>query len=131
MSKWFCYRWLPRTIIPNISWAIHTFNQGVKNIFKWLPVVFFDRWYDYSYLVKIMQFKIHDMYYHFENYGHFIGNKKTAKQMLICSILLKRIEEDNYFKNSCYNVKKSNYSQSNDMEYLFKIMNKHLLAWWD
>ena len=131
MSNWFCYRWLPRTVFSNLSYAVYVFRQGIKNIIKWIPVIFFDRWYDWSYLTVIMEFKLRDMAKNFEKYGHYIGSSKDAKRMLICAILLKRINSDEYYKTSNYNAKIAEYRRDYDLYYLFKIMNKHLVSWWD
>lgn len=130
MSKWFCYRWLPRTIFSNLSYASYVFCRGIKNIVKWTPVIFFDRWDDWSYLTRLMEFKLRDMAKNFEKYGHHVGADRDAKRMLICAVLLKRIADDKYFETSA-NTKKYINRLNYDTEYLFKLMNKHLRSWWD
>lgn len=130
MSNWFCYRWLPRTIFANLSYAFHVFKRGFKNIVKWFPVIFFDDWIDWSYLTRIMEFKLRDMSVNFKNRGCHVNSDRDAKNALICAILLRRITEDDYLGMGSA-TRNPDDILNDDVEYLFKVMNKHLLRWWD
>jgi len=106
-------------------WDIHL---GIKNIFRLIPIIWFDFDFDWEPLVKIMEYKLRRMEKVFRN-GNHVGCEKDAKRMLICAILLKRLREDKYWKDSRGN--KEIYRAKYDQEYCFKIMGKYLTGWWD
>lgn len=62
-----------------------------------------------------------------KNYGHHINKDRDAHRLRVCSILCKRIINDDYDGTA----KQQIYSSRNDLEYLCKLMNKHLYSWWD
>jgi len=123
------YRWLPRTIIPNLISMWWDIYHGIGNIIRYVPVIWLDRDYDWSYLAEIMEYKLRRMSKLHKNHGHLLHSDRYAKQMLICAVLLKRLREDDY----CMNGKISHwtYRAKYDQEYLFKIMGKYFRHWWD
>ena len=124
------YRWTFKTFIPNISYAILTIRCGIKNLVLWFPIIFFNDWIDWTYLTRIMEFQIRIMANKYKKYGQHINSDKTARQLLICSFLLKRLTDDNYWEHH-KDYKKEEQIADYDKELLFKLMNKHLKAWWN
>jgi hypothetical protein len=86
-----------------------------------LPIIFFDRWWDWAFFAKMMEFKLRYMSKMFKERGMSISAEKDAKKMLICAELLKRLREDEKEENMLlfYN------------EYLFRLLKKHMRSWWD
>lgn len=123
------YRWLPRTIIPNLKSILYDIYYGVGNIIRYVPVIWFDRDYDWGFLAHIMEYKLRRMHKLFITSGHLAHNERYAKQMFICAILLKRLQDDNYWKDGKLN--QWDYRAKCDQELLFKIMGKHFCCWWD
>jgi hypothetical protein len=128
------YRWLPRTIIPNLLSMKDDIITGIGNVIRWVPVIWFDKDYDWAYLAKIMEYKLRRMSANFIKYGHHVGSKKDAKHMLICAELLRRLHEDKYF--DCVYITKVTVHKADkiaqyDQEYLFKLLSKHLRSWWN
>ena len=116
--------------------------RGIKNIIKWTPVIWRDRDWDYYFLFVIMEFKLKQMEKLFRNYGMGLHSVRDADRMKICRLLIERINEDNYY-NMYKEGKVFKFDKSpkifeiearqikQDKEYLFKIMNKYILTWWD
>ena len=127
MSRWFPCIWLPSTIFQNLSYAVYVFKRGIKNLWKWLPIIFFDHWYNWSTITEILQFKFGDMAENIKKRGCHVNHDRDAHRLLICAILCKRINDDAYEGT----VEQQIYSQQNDLRYLCKIMDKHLFSWWD
>jgi hypothetical protein len=124
------YRWLPSTIIPNLLSMKDDVVIGIKNIFRWIPVIWFDRDFDWSYLASIMEYKLRRMSSNFNKYGHHVSSKKDAKRMIICAELLKRLISEEYFEKTTsfkQQEKLGDYYQ----EYLASLLGKHLRSWWN
>jgi hypothetical protein len=122
------YRWLPRTIWPNIRSCFGDVYRGIKNFIRWTPVIWHDFDWDWSPLARIMEYKLRRMSKVFAN-GHLVGCEKDARRTLICAILLRRLFEDEYHNNG--SPKTAHLRAKYDQEYCFKLMGKYLQRWWD
>ena len=88
----------------------HTeFIKGVKNIFKWLPIVWKDRDYDDGYIFDVLKFKL-------KNTAKYIGDrdwhedaKRDSQRMMTCVRLIEKVKGEYYnmewmdYHNSDYN----------------------------
>ena len=117
-------------IIHNIDMFFYNLKNGIKNIIRWTPVIWGDYDFDYNFLVKIMEWKLHKMSNYFKDNGHLVGSKKAAKEMLICSELLKRINEDNLGENGI-TFKQHELRMKGWLEMLGNLMSQKLRFWWD
>jgi len=103
-------------------------RNGIINIFRWIPVIWFDYDFDWEPLAKIMEYKLRRME-KVLRHGNHVGCEKDARRILICAVLLKRLREDNYWEEN--KGKNTNYRAKYDQEYCFKLMSKYLRGWWD
>jgi hypothetical protein len=101
---------------------------GVGNIFRWSPVIFFDRDFDWAFLAHIMHYKLTRMAKLFEKYGHHVNKARDVRNMRVCVALLKRMMDDNY---DCGFNHKDFKGYKRDQEYLGKVLGKHFQSWWD
>ncbi len=132
------YRWLPRTFFSNIWWIVTDIRDGVRNVFRWAPVVWFDDDSDWTHLAIIMEYKLRRWSQFEESHGHHVTSKRDAKRMLICADLLRRLQADEYFENAVkyfgetvQATKASQRHQSSDQRYLGLILGKYLNHWWN
>lgn len=123
----------------------HDLKAGVRNVVRWLPVVWYDRDWDHSYLLRIMETKMRFMSIHMREYGQVTSALRSSRRLAVCAELSRRIREDNYLENLTGKVvsqmrftpeyqrwsKMAQRNQKKDMAYLFRMMDKHLLGWWD
>ena len=72
------------------------FIRGVKNLWKWLPVVWKDRDWDPSYIYKILQFKLEQQAYGIGSRDIHMNAKRDAELMLLCARLCYIQQEDLY-----------------------------------
>ena len=110
------------------------------------------KWWDYSYLLQAMEDWLENSSKQHSKHGHLVGSDKTAKQMKVAAALIKRIREDEYHNNlnkvfPCRNKTvmdkfclgkhalewnpKEDLLRKQDLQYLMKFMEKHILGWWD
>jgi len=131
----FPYRWLPRTIVPNLISAGYDIWYGIINIFRWIPVIWSDRDYDWAFLTKIMEYKLQRMSKLFKHGPHVLS-ERDSRRMLICAELLKRLRTESYV---CYRsgqpITKASAQRDEKVamyyqEYLGKMIGKYLRCWW-
>jgi hypothetical protein len=84
-------------------------KEGIKNIFRWFPIVWKDRDWDTHYIWEVFKFKL-------KNQAKYIGNrnihtsaKRDAEIMTLCVKLMDKIQNEYYsseytdFQNSEFN----------------------------
>jgi len=76
----------------------YSFKLGIKNLFKWIPVIWGDRDWDQYFLLEILRFKISNMEQFFRKLGHHVEANKDANNMSMCVEALHRIIEEDYNK---------------------------------
>ena len=70
--------------------------KGIRNIFKWLPIIWYDRDWDYYFLYKVLYFKLSGMEKHLRLYGNHEDAEKDADVIKVCVDALERLIEDDY-----------------------------------
>ena len=89
---WRVYRWF--------RWDAKHFHrdviQGFKNLWKWLPIVWKDRDWDYHFIFEVLKFKIKNTAKYTEKKQRFVGWEKEVRYMKICETLIDRIQTEYY-----------------------------------
>lgn len=70
--------------------------QNYKRFFKWIPVIWNDREWDYYFLFQLLKHKLKKDSKYFEKHGIGANNKKIAREMRLCINLIDRIIKDDY-----------------------------------
>ena len=133
------------------NWVVTPWYQvkcGIQNLFSWFKIVWNDRDWDYAYLCLMMEFKMKRMSKHIgeENRFRHVNADKTAKQLIICSEIMRRIGEGDHGKHIAarsthFGIKRNVSSalldykmedslSKKDMELFNKIFTRHLKSWW-
>ena len=73
-------------------------KYGTRNIVKWVPLIYKDRDWDHTFLMKVIKFKLMNMEKLFREYGHGVNSEHDAMEMRKCVLLLDRLIKDNYLK---------------------------------
>lgn len=76
--------------IPRDIW------EGIKNIFKWLPIIWKDRDWDHAYIMYALRFKINNIANYIEKWDRYIGCERDVERMRLCVKLMDKLEEDFY-----------------------------------
>jgi len=84
----------------------YNIKYGIKNLYYYLPVVWKNREWDYSYIYIILNKKFERMEHLHRNYGHLIRSNRTAKQLMIAKNLTKRLIEYDYISNALIDYNK-------------------------
>jgi hypothetical protein len=116
---------------------LYSFFRGITNIIHWVPVIWRDEDYDWAFMSKIMEFKLHRMSKYFKDNGHTINCPTSAKQTLVCAALLRRLRENNYLETSRqvfperFALRASLSRAADDQKYLGFLIGKYFRHWWD
>jgi len=71
-------------------------KYGIGNLIYWLPIVWKDRWFDWIFMVRILEHKMRRMAKMTKERGWQECSPEKAAQMLVCADLCKRIRDDEY-----------------------------------
>jgi hypothetical protein len=94
----------------------------IGNIIKYRKVLWNDRWFDYAYLLYMIQSKLEEDAKLYRKSGMCTTSDKAADEMERTLALLKRITEDEY--NDLNQAQK-------DIDKVFEYMSYKLRGWWD
>ncbi len=70
--------------------------KGIKNIVIYAPIIYNDRDWDHHYFFLLLEKKLERMYNELSTQQHAHINKKHLNSLKKCSLLVKRIVEDDY-----------------------------------
>jgi hypothetical protein len=131
----FPYRWLPRTLWPNLRSSFYDVTNGIRNIIRWTPVIWFDADFDWEYLAAIMEQKLRWMVQNTEHWHHE-GADKQHQEMLACAEAIARLRDDNYFTEALVGHSTREAIQiaaqkTRADEKLFSKLLQGMRWWWD
>lgn len=119
------------------------FIEGIKNIIKWIPIIYHDRDYDHAYVEYILYFKLKNMYNRFSDptktYVDWTteDSSKALKALGICVKILER-RKDDWYTNYWWDNGRTNEDlpisdelEKRDWSVFCKLMNKYFFYWWD
>lgn len=73
---------------------LYNLKNGVRNLWKWLPLVWNDRPWDYVFILKALRFKLDETQKCID--GSFVGSEEEAKKIRSLIEAIDRIVEDDY-----------------------------------
>lgn len=79
--------------------TIRDICTSIYYVFKWLPVIWKDRQWDYVFLLIILRHKLKMMRDFFNKDAMYVGAEKDAKDMDLCIKLVNRLINDDYLIN--------------------------------
>jgi hypothetical protein len=91
------------TIFDRIKWWIkdarfypREFMAGVKNLYKWFPVIWKDRDWDHNYIFEVLKFKISNQSKYIGGHDRHISASRDSEIMMTVTRLIDRVQEDTY-----------------------------------
>ena len=132
------YRWTWHTAMGNIWWAITDITDGIRNVIRWTPVIWYDADFDWRYLARVMEYKLRRSAHLELTIGHHVGSQRDGRRMLVCAELLKRLQEDDYWERAVARFGEtkraadvSSAQHHAEQQYLGSMIGKYLTGWWD
>jgi hypothetical protein len=114
------------------------FCNGVRKLWYWAPIIWRDYDWDHVYLLHLMRHKLRAMHKELSRMLHPVYAKEL-RHIQVCIWLLDRLIEDDY--GSQPDIAGRTYGhgwadhwqkhQAQDLQYLCRLLGKHLLKWWN
>lgn len=124
---------------------LYSLRRGLRNLRTFFWAVWrFETW-DYDGLLGLMEAAMLQMRNRHRTQRITADHAKLAKQLTVCTELIKRLRADNYFENAGYNgeawrsvpqarasriVAHATYMQKQDVDYFCR-MFRNVQCWWD
>lgn len=77
--------------------VFRTMRRGIKNLWKWFPVIWKDRDWDHSYIYEILKFKLQDQAHAIAVRDRHTSAQREAEKMLLCARLC-QIQQDSLYE---------------------------------
>lgn len=87
IRRW--WRWEARYAYKNTK-------EGIKNIFRWLPIIWKDRNWDTHYIWEIFKFKLENQAKYIGDNDRHMSAKRDAEKMRLCVKLMNRLQTEYY-----------------------------------
>ena len=101
---------------------VYDFLYGIKNIIKFAPIIWKDRWWDYAYFEDLILYKLKDMEKNWGKNTHYIGDGVTKKRL---QVLIRKLEEiqkmEENFDEKTFEKRKEFY----------KLLGNNIIRFWD
>lgn len=81
---------------------IHNTKQGIKNLIKWIPVIWKDRDWDEYYFFEVIRFKLEQMEELQRCYGNSVNSEQYANEIKLAKLLSERICKGGYLDNALF-----------------------------
>jgi hypothetical protein len=80
----------------DVRWFFIRLNASIKNVIRWLPVIWRDKDWDESFIYKILQFKLKNQAEYIATRDWHTRAKRDAEKMMTCVRLIDKINEQYY-----------------------------------
>lgn len=77
-------------------WRIKELKRSIKNIWKWLPIIWKDRDWDQYYIYEILEFKLRKQANYIGVMDRHTRAQEDARNMLICANLINKVKDGYY-----------------------------------
>jgi len=100
IRRW--WRWEAKYTFRNIK-------EGIKNIFRWMPIVWKDRDWDTHYIWEVFKFKLKNQAKYIGGNDRHMSAKRDAELMNLCVRLMDKIQTE-YYSSEYANYQKSKFN---------------------
>ena len=122
-------------IIRRLKNTIRQFFIGVRNIIKWIPVLYKDRDWDFYFIYNILQKKLEFTEEAMRNSSLYDG-KLYANKIKTAIRLIEVVRDEKYFDEMLMNddwedLKKAMAKQDKAKKLLFNYLHHNIEKWWN
>ena len=85
-----------KKIYIDIRYFFLDLGRRIKNLWRWLPIVWNDRDWDDGFIFEVLKFKLKNTADYTEQRQRFVGYEHEVARMRLCIRLIERIQEEWY-----------------------------------
>ena len=119
-------------------WRIRRIIRRIKNLFRWLPIIWQDEQWDYYHILEILKYKLIFTAEHARKYGYHINSDYDADRMMLCVRLIEKIQNEAYMEELINDdeltqekIDTVTNKHNKAKHLLFKILEQNIEQWWD
>ena len=79
-----------------IHWRIREFFEGLRNILRWIPIIYKDKDWDQYYIFEVLKFKLKNQAEYINKRGIHLSAKRDAQIMMTCVRLIEKLQNEYY-----------------------------------
>lgn len=115
--------------------VIYNVKYGVKNLWDYKSIIWNDRWYDHSFILNLLVFKMKRNIKQWNN-AHYIGSDFTKKRMIVLTKRLQEYEDNKeQLLSDCiskkYNKKQYNIKLKQLQHKTWTSFGRQMYKFWD
>ena len=119
-------------------WRIRQFRRRLKNLFRWLPVIWKDEQWDHYYIYEVLKHKLTIMSDDIRENGNHTMAEYDADRMMLAVRLIEKVQKEDYLielinddnitREKIIAVDKKHNKAK---RILFKLLDQYIERWWD
>lgn len=119
-------------------WYIRRIIRRIKNLIRWIPIIWKDEQWDYYHIFEILKHKLIFTAEHTRKHGYHVNSNYDADRMMLCVRLIEKVQNEKYIDvlindneltqeklDAAFN------KQHKARKLLFKILEQNIEQWWD
>lgn len=80
----------------HIGWKLRSIYRSIRNLIRWLPIIWKDRDWDSHYIYEILKVKLQNQAKYIGNQDRHTGSKRDAQIMITCARLIEKVQDEYY-----------------------------------
>jgi len=80
----------------NIGWKVRDIYRSIRNLIRWLPIIWKDRDWDSHYIFEILKFKLQNQAKYIGDQDRHTRAKRDAQIMTTCARLIQKVQDEYY-----------------------------------
>ena len=110
---WKIRRW----ILNDLPYLHKDLAKGIKNLWKWFPLVWKDRDWDDHFIFEALKFKIKNTAKYIKKNDRYIGCERDVQIMMTCVRLIEKIQDQFYdLEHTDYMEQKFSFEKAKDSD---------------
>ena len=112
--------------------------RKIKNIIRWLPVLWKDSDWDYYYIFEILKTKLKFQSEHFRKFGYHESSERDAEKMALCTRLIDKVQNESYMDElinkddfTAKDIDNALHKHDKAKRILFKLLEQNIEQWWN
>ena len=85
-----------KKIYIEVRYFFRNMVQGVKNLWRWFPVIWKDRDWDDAFILDVLKFKLKNTADELERAAFFTGYEHEVSRIRLCVKLIELVQEEYY-----------------------------------
>ena len=117
---------------------MRTWYKRIKNIIRWVPILWKDKDWDYWHTFEILKTKLKFQSEYFYKYGYHVSSERESQKMKLCARLIDKIQNEYYLDEQLMrkdeitdkDIKDAIRRHDKAKKLLFSILENNIEKWW-